>query len=81
MAYDIKFPEEKELMTKLVKRQLREIERAKNTDDLDGAIEPIVVLHQKITKYACHDEEEPLVTMYGLIASEDWKVIDLMGVE
>lgn len=81
MAYDIGFPEEKELMTKLLTRQLGEIGRAKNTDDLDGAIEPIVVLHQKIAKCTYGDEEGELITMYGLIASEDWKTIDNMEVE
>ena len=77
MSYDVKFDKEKECTKKLFKRQLELIEKAQNVDQLDDAIDPVIILRQKIDSLIDTDLDN-LTEMYDLISNNDWEAIEKM---
>ena len=70
--YSIKFDKEKELLKKLFKHQLGELEKSENIDDLDDVIRPFIVLGNCIERLLDTDDENAIETFYQIVSKEDW---------
>ena len=70
--FSIKFAEEKELLKKLLKHQLGEIEKAENVDDLDDVIRPFIVLGDCIEELLNTDDDGNITTFYTIVGRECW---------
>jgi len=76
--YSIKFDEEKELIGKLLKHQLKELKKAKDVDDLDDVIRPFIVLGDCIKELLNADDDENISTFYEIVSKEDWNGLHIL---